>query len=210
MRLEQVFVLLLAFRAVECGHGPARVLRCNRPRQEIITVEQTIPTAKATGNASRTTSNDRVGRDYLARRSWLIKHAGDAVVLRDVMIVDDSSMDTDRMASSLRLMFGRDVVVRITKTVAGMGALLRTKLPDLLIVDDHLSQGQWAETTLAAADVLGYHGPTIIVTGLLTRQRMVELRKLRVVDVIHKDDLDSTRLREAVLKIADPANNDRT
>jgi CheY-like chemotaxis protein len=179
-------------------------------------VEQGLTTDAATRASERLTcatrlaatdrsANDRVGRDYLTRRSWLIKHAGDAVLIADVVIVDDSTLDTERMASSLRLMFGRDVSVRVATTVSGMSALLRDKHPDLLIVDDHLSQGQRAETTLASAGIRGYQGPIFIVTGLLTRQRMVELRKLGAVDVIHKDDLDSTRLREAVLKIVVPS-----
>jgi CheY-like chemotaxis protein len=151
-------------------------------------------------------ANDRVGRDYLARRSWLIKNAQTADAPADIVVVDDNARDVDRLASALRLMFGRDIAVRIAKTPAAMTALLREKLPDLLIVDDHLSQSQRAESTLAAAAAQRFNGPVFVVTGMLTRLRLAELTKLGVVDVIHKDDLDSTRLREAVLKIRHDAD----
>ena len=151
--------------------------------------------------AVRVAVNARVGRDYLARRSWLIKNAHTAAMPTDIIVVDDNTRDIDRMASALRLMFGRDISIRIGKTLAAMNVLLREKQPDLLIVDDNLNHGLRAEATLAAAASHRFHGPIFIVTGMLTRQRMVELKKLGAIDVIHKDDLDSTRLREAVLKI---------
>lgn len=156
----------------------------------------------------RVAVNARVGRDYLARRSWLIKNAQTAAAPADIVVVDDNSRDIDRLASALRLMFGRDISIRIAKTLAAMNLLLRDKQPDLLIVDDNLSQCQRAEATLAAAALQRFHGPIFIVTGMLTRQRLVELKKLGVVDVIHKDDLDSTRLREAVLKIGQQPNQE--
>ena len=155
----------------------------------------------STPAAVRIATNDRVGRDYLARRSWLIKNAHAAANPTDIVVIDDNARDIDRMASALRLMFGRDISIRIGKTLAAMNLLLRDKQPDLLIVDDNLNHGLRAEATVAAATLLRFQGPIFIVTGMLTRQRLVELKKLGVIDVIHKDDLDSTRLREAVLKI---------
>jgi DNA-binding NarL/FixJ family response regulator len=153
--------------------------------------------------ATQPRGEDRGGRAYLARRSWLIKHAGSSIVIQDVIVVDDNAMDTGRMASALRLVFGREISVRTTKTAAGMVTMLRAKHPDLLIVDDFLSQSQRAETTIAAAEAQAYAGPVLVVTGLLTRQRLVEIKMLGVVDIIHKDDFDSARLREAVRKITD-------
>jgi DNA-binding NarL/FixJ family response regulator len=164
-------------------------------------VQQQLEIMDAGLSAASLAPNHRVGRDYLARRSWLIKHASTAATPADVVVVDDSVRDVDRLASALRLMFGRDLSVRIAKSQAVMVALLREKQPDLLIIDDNLSQSQRAESTLAAAEAHRYAGPVFIVTGMLTRLRLAELTKLGVADVIHKDDLDSTRLREAVLKI---------
>jgi DNA-binding NarL/FixJ family response regulator len=77
------------------------------------------------------------------------------------------------------------------------------KPPEILLIDDNLDQRTKAETTFAKAQSLGYFGPIIIISGMLTRQRLIQLGRLGAVDIIHKDDLDSTRLREALLKITD-------
>jgi CheY-like chemotaxis protein len=149
-------------------------------------------------------NNQRVGRAFLARRSWLIKNSGTSVPISDAVIVDDSTMDADRLATSLRMVLGRDTSIRFSKTVEDMVTLLRAGHPDILMLDDNLNHIQKAETTIARARACGYHGPVIILSGLLTRQRVIQLSRLGPVDIIHKDDLDSTRLREAMLKLGTP------
>jgi hypothetical protein len=154
----------------------------------------------STQKASKATSNPRVGTEFLTRRSWLIKHSGNATLISDAVIVDDSSLDTDRLATALRMVLGRDTSIRSGKTIEDMVALMRNGHPDLLLIDDNLNQLQKAETTLSRARAVGYHGPVIILSGLLTRQRVIQLARLEPIDIIHKDDLDSSRLREAMLK----------
>jgi DNA-binding NarL/FixJ family response regulator len=155
------------------------------------------------GEATFASPNLRVGRDFLARRSWLIKNASPANSFADALIVDDNPLDTERLASSFRLIFGRDISVRLAKTVAEMCMCILEKPPEILLIDDNLDQRTKAETTFAKAQSLGYFGPIIIISGMLTRQRLIQLGRLGAVDIIHKDDLDSTRLREALLKITD-------
>jgi DNA-binding NtrC family response regulator len=161
------------------------------------------PKVRQFGDTLHVSANARVGHEFLARRSWLIKNANTANALADAIIVDDNPLDTERLASAFRLIFGHGFSVRQAKTVAEMVVLLRDRQPDILIIDDNLSQIEKAETTLAKAQSLSYSGPTIIISGMFTRQRLIQLGRLNAIDIIHKDDLDSTRLREAILKIND-------
>ena len=55
-----------------------------------------------------------------------------------------------------------------------------------------------ASTTIPFLRRCGYEGPIIVVSGEMTRSRRQELMVAGASDVIHKDDIDSVRISEAL------------
>lgn len=105
------------------------------------------------------------------------------------------------MASSLRLILGHGIKVDHARQLNDMRKVLIGKTPDLLFLDDRLGAGVIVENTLAKIRAIGYRRGVVVISGFLTRARLIELLRLGVADVVHKDDIDSARLAEAMLKV---------
>lgn len=146
---------------------------------------------------------DRTGRNHLEERSRLRMRVKALKPVRSILIIDDAAFDGDVLASSLRLVFGQGVEIVQVRNVQTIRKVVVEVKPDLLFLDDRLSHSVSAETSLDAIRRAGYTRPIIITSGLLTRARQIELGKLGVADIVHKDDCNTARLSEAVLKALD-------
>lgn len=118
----------------------------------------------------------------------------------DILIVEDQSFDAAALATALRLVFGADVAVRIATKVSEMRAAVTARLPTIVLLDDRLAARTTAEATLPLLRQDGFAGAVIVLAGLLTKQRQAELMRLGAFEVIHKDDIDSTRVGETILR----------
>lgn len=146
-------------------------------------------------------SSTKSGGDYLAKRSGLTKSRGDLPMLKDILIVDDETFDADRLKATLRLMFGYDIEIRRAATLGRALDELITRMPDLIFLDDVLKPSDNASQTLPFLRRTGYVGPVIVVSGQVTRQRRTQLIDAGAADVIHKDDVDSVRVAEALHRV---------
>ena len=77
------------------------------------------------------------------------------------------------------------------------------KMPDLLFLDDRLGHGTSAEVSLNQIRTAGCTCRAIVLSGLRTRARHIELMRLGGADVVHKDDIDGVRISEATLRVLD-------
>ena len=75
------------------------------------------------------------------------------------------------------------------------------KQPELVFLDDLLKPSDTASHTIPFLRRAKYEGPIIVVSGQVTRARKAELIGLGATDVIHKDDVDSVRLAEALARV---------
>ena len=146
-----------------------------------------------------TGETNKAGRDYLEQRSTLGKKFQAMNPPSDILVVEDSPADARQINSALRILFGLEVVSRTVASINALNIALKDRLPDLVFLDDQIDTSR-AETTVPVLRNGGYTGPIVAISGFLTRTRVVELMRLGIVDIIHKDSLDSSRLREAVLK----------
>ena len=138
------------------------------------------------------------GGNFLARKSDLTKLRKDLSGLQDFLIVEDESFDADRLSATLHVMFGYGIEVRRAKTLgSALDAVIERK-PDIVFLDDYLKPNDNATQTIPFLRRCGYEGPIIVVSGAVDRQRRSVLTKAGAVDVIHKDDLDSVRIAEAL------------
>ena len=138
------------------------------------------------------------GGDFLTRKSDLTRIRQRLPELSDILIVDDNTFDADSLRATLHMMFGYGISLRRAKTLGSAIDLVIERKPDLAFLDDILPPSDTAMNTIPFLRRCGFEGPIIVVSGELTRQRRQQLMAAGAADVLHKDDLDSVRLSEAL------------
>jgi CheY-like chemotaxis protein len=141
------------------------------------------------------------GSDFLERKSSANKQRTALPQLSDVLVIDDSDVDAKRLSATLRIIFGYDVQIRRAPTIATALDCIIKLQPDLVFLDDVLKPSDSATETIPLLRRADYKGPIIVVSGEVTRSRQVILRASGATEVIHKDDVDSVRLTEALLLV---------
>ena len=121
--------------------------------------------------------------------------------LSHVLIVEDESFDADRLRATLRVILGYDLNVRRAATLGAALDAVIAKQPEIVFLDDILKPTDTASHTIPFLRRAKYEGPIIVISGQVTRARKAELIGLGATDVIHKDDVDSVRLAEALARV---------
>lgn len=148
-------------------------------------------------------SSNKTGGDYLAKRSGVTKSRADLPGISDILIVEDETFDADRLKATLHLMFGYDVEIRRAATLGRALDEVIARRPEVVFLDDVLKPSDNAAQTLPFLRRAGYDGPVIVVSGQVTRNRKTVLMEAGAADVIHKDDVDSVRVAEALHHVFD-------
>jgi CheY-like chemotaxis protein len=144
------------------------------------------------------------GRHFLERRSRLMRKLIDHVHLNSVHIIDDSRFDAEVLASNLRKVVGRDVRIAISLAASNLKSEWGGRYPDVVFIDDRLGHGATALSVMPQLRRMGFDGPMVAVSGLLTPRRRGELVRAGASDVLHKDDFNSLRLIELLLALFAP------
>lgn len=145
------------------------------------------------------------GGDFLAKRSDLNKLRQELPRLTHVLVVEDETLDADRMKATLRVMFGYDLEVRRAATLASAVDMVLERKPELVFLDDLLKPTDNALQSIPFLRRAEFTGPIVVVSGQVTRNRRQELIEAGADEVIHKDDVDSVRLAEALVRLLKPA-----
>lgn len=148
-------------------------------------------------------TTNRSGGNFLAKKSDVTKLRLQLPGLKDVLIVDDETFDADRLQATLRVMFGYDTAMRRAATVATAVDCVLNSKPELVFLDDCLKPSDTATDTIPFLRRAGFEGPIVVISGQVTRKRRQELIGIGAAEVIHKDDVDSVRLAEALLRVYD-------
>lgn len=146
-------------------------------------------------------SSSSSGGDFLAKKSGLMRTRQTLPALRDVLIVEDENLDADRMSATLRVMFGYGIEMRRAPTLAAAMDAVMARKPEIVFLDDILKPSDDASQTIPLLRRAGYEGPIVIVSGQASRARRTVLLTLGASEVIHKDDVDSVRLTEALNRV---------
>ena len=138
------------------------------------------------------------GGSFLARKSLATKARQDLPQFTSVLVVEDEKSDADRLAAILNLMFGYSLQIHQATTLsAAMDIVLREKL-DVVFLDDVLKPSDTASDSIPYLRGIGFDGPIVVISSKATRKRKAELYRTGASDVIHKDDVDSVRIAEAL------------
>ena len=74
-------------------------------------------------------------------------------------------------------------------------------LPVTVFLDDYLKPSDTALQTLPLIKRAGYNGPVVVISGAITRKRVAELKAAGASACIHKEDVDSGRVTEALNEV---------
>jgi CheY-like chemotaxis protein len=146
-------------------------------------------------------ASGRTGGDFLAKKSDVTKLRKALPALSDVLVVDDEHVDAARIKATLRVMFGYEIEVRHAPTLGSAVDCVLARRPQLIFLDDILKPSDRATDTIPFLRRAEYAGPIIVISGLVTKKRRLELTAVGATEVIHKDELDSVRLGEALLRV---------
>lgn len=141
------------------------------------------------------------GGEFLAKKSDLTKARQALPDLKDFLVVEDEHFDADRLRATLHIMFGYDVKVRQATTLGNALDCVIERLPQVIFLDDYLKPADTASNTIPFLRRCEYKGPIIIISSQVTRKRRAELKSAGAADVIHKDELDSVRIAEALTRV---------
>ena len=145
-------------------------------------------------------SGSEAGGDFLARKSDATKIRQSLPAVQDVLIVEDETFDADRLKATLHVMLGYELTIRRASTLGSALDCVILRKPSIVFLDDYLKPSDDASHTIPFLQRAGYDGPIVVVSGEVDRQRRAFLMTAGASDVIHKDDLDSVRVAEALAR----------
>ncbi len=141
------------------------------------------------------------GGDFLAKKNDLAHLSKQLPKLTNILIVEDDTFDADRLRATLRVILGYEPNMRRASTLGSALDAVIASQPELIFLDDLLKPADTASHTIPFLRRAKYEGPIVVVSGQVTRTRKAELIRLGATDVIHKDDVDSVRLAEALARV---------
>lgn len=147
-----------------------------------------------------TEKNNATGGDILSARNVTSAMKQNLPPIRDVLVVEDEHFDANRLQATVHLVLGRETDVRRAATLGSALDCILARQPDIVFLDDYLKPDDTALQTIPFLRHAGYEGPIIVVSGEVDRSRRFELRAAGAAGTIHKDDLDSTQIIEAMAR----------
>jgi CheY-like chemotaxis protein len=148
------------------------------------------------------------GGDHLAKKSELVHARAKLGTFRDILIVEDETHDAERLSATLRVLFGYETQIRRASTLGDAVNCVIEQKPCVLFLDDILKPSTTASQAIPLLREAGYTGPIIIVSGQVTHPRRSSLLADGASDVIHKDDVDSVRVAQALAGLNKPNANE--
>lgn len=148
------------------------------------------------------------GGSFLARRSDLVKsRAENRSAPPDVLVIEDESIDAERLMATLRVLLGYDHEIRWTSTLGDAVDRVIERIPDIVFLDDALKPSSDAAQVIPLLRGAGFSGPIIIISGKMTHARRTHLLASGACDAIDRDDVDSVRVGEALARTQPPSEH---
>jgi len=146
------------------------------------------------------------GGRHLARRSELVRVRARLGGLSDILLIEDEAPDAERLTATLRVLLGYEAGIRWASSLGDAVDHIIASKPTIVFLDDILKPSTDASQSIPLLRGAGYSGPIIIVSGMVTRSRRASLLTEGASDVIHKDDVDSVRVGEALARLCPNAD----
>jgi CheY-like chemotaxis protein len=138
------------------------------------------------------------GGDHLARKSQLSRTRSLASAFQEILVVDDEQFDGEHLTATLHVLLGYEATVRRVSSLGDALNSIQERQPHIVFLDDILKPSVTATRSMSVLRGAGYSGPIVVVSGQVGHARRSSLLAEGASDVIHKDDIDSVRVAEAI------------
>lgn len=156
---------------------------------------------KPGGIAATVVERATAGSGHLAKRADLAHTRAKQGAPQSILIIEDEAIDAERLTATLRVLFGYLAEIRWARSLSDAVVAINEQKPCVTFLDDILKPSGNASQTIPQLRHAGYKGPIIVVSGEVTHTRRSRLLTDGASDVIHKDDVDSVRVAEALARV---------
>lgn len=136
----------------------------------------------------------------LMQRSRVAQLMKDVPRYNNILVVEDDRRDAERLASTVRTIFGYDVKVRLCPTLGTALDAVLSEQPDLVFLDDRMGPIDKAEKSVPFLRSARCVAPIIVISSYVDRRRRADVLKLGVTGVIDKDELDSLSICQTLIE----------
>lgn len=144
------------------------------------------------------------GRNHFRRRSGLAKLAQDLPAIEDVLIISSDDGLAALLQAMLHVLLGYEAEMRQAGSLGiGLDGVIG-QAPDLVLLDDHLSARDHPAAVLKLLKDCGYLGPVIVTTVNRNPSHRAALIAEGAHDVLDREEFDTVRLAEALVRITRP------
>jgi len=167
-----------------------------------------VDTRNQGARSQMASGSNSCGGSFLARRSDLVKsRAENRSAPPDVLVIEDESIDAERLMATLRVLLGYEHEIRWTSTLGDAVNRVVERIPDIVFLDDALKPSTDASQVIPLLRGAGFLGPIIIISGKMTHAHRAHLLASGACDAIDRDDVDSVRVGEALARTQPPAEH---
>ena len=138
------------------------------------------------------------GPKHLARKNKLAGAQAQLHALRDILLIETGHLDAERLTATLRVLFGYKAQIRTASTLPDAVDCIESQHPNVVFLDDFPRPGTDTEQAIPMLRGAGCSGPIIVVSEKVTPARRARLLQCGASEVIHRDDIDSVSLAEAL------------
>ena len=138
--------------------------------------------------------------DHVASKLDALRSGPLRELARDIMIVSSVPSDASVLVSMLRASFGHAFTARQVRALAEAIASVAKRPPNLILLREDPAVDMRAVEHIGQLTKAGFAGPIVVICEHLTAGDAVRLRQAGVLDVIERDDLNSVRLSQALLR----------
>jgi DNA-binding response OmpR family regulator len=151
------------------------------------------------GHAAAILATRDDGKGHLSKRANLAWDRSKQGQPRSILIIEDEMVDAERLTATLRVLFGYQADIHYAATLEDALGNIDEQSPSVIFLDDILKPSGDASHSIPKLREAGYEGPIIVVSGEVTHRCRRRLLTEGACDVIHKDDVDSVRVAEALV-----------
>lgn len=140
------------------------------------------------------------GADYLERRCEVVRLRPRLAADVDVLIIEGTPPSLGVLSAVLHLMLGYEARLRSAASFGLALDRLAERRPDLIFLADQMPPGTSALDALAILRRCGYPGPVIVIGGRSDKRHERALVEAGAADVLDRDQIDSVRVSESLLR----------
>ena len=142
------------------------------------------------------------GADFVAAKAELDRHREKMPDWTKFLIIDDCRSDAAVLRGVLHSWLGYDIDVQVEASMGTAMDRLKCELPNVIFLDHLLPPQNDSAKVFPYLRAVGYEGPIVVISGMVSQPKRRELVKAGAFDVLHKDDMNSMSVGEILLRIA--------